>query len=151
VKSLKAALRSPCPAPVVKPVSPATLGLPFSPAALSGLIVRCSADHRQTSCLDGFLALRSLFRVLSARVPSKIAEFSTFRVHVFDVFISDWRFCNFVYMTVARRGTTGRPLDPSEIAKSRHQLTTGGDFARREVCSEWVVLDWIFIGTGTGR
>jgi hypothetical protein len=37
-----------------------------------------------------------LFRVLGPGVPLKIVQFSTFRVHVFNVFISDYLFCKFV-------------------------------------------------------
>jgi hypothetical protein len=73
-----------------------TLRLPFPAAALSRLIVRRSADHRQTSCLDRILALQPPFGVLSPGVPSKIGRISTFRVYVFDVFISDLCFCKFV-------------------------------------------------------
>jgi hypothetical protein len=36
------------------------------------------------------LPVKPLFRVLSSPVPLKIAQFPTFRVHVFNVFISDY-------------------------------------------------------------
>jgi hypothetical protein len=97
--------RSTCATRAANPASPTTLRSPFSATALPRLLfVRCFGDHRRASCLDRFLASTPLFRVLSAGLPLKIAQFSTFRVHVFNVFISDYLFCKFVMRTELAAG-----------------------------------------------
>jgi hypothetical protein len=83
-------------------------------AAVSSF-VRCSADHRQASRLDCFLALNRCFACSGAELPLKTARLSTFWVYVLYVFIQSLNFCFFVYIL----GHQLRERKPSDAFRMR--------------------------------